>query len=104
MLCLIFSVVAYMNIAGAEPGFQVRGAHLKKLRREEGRAKFFGVFRVKNHDFTSPPLEAPLHWAPSSSPINHTILHKSKYHNDAAQQIPQHFTDCSWEVYDYVSS
>ena len=62
MLFLIFSVVAYMNIAGAEPGFQVRGAHLKKLRREEGRAKFFGVFRVKNHDFTSPPpLEAPLH-------------------------------------------
>jgi hypothetical protein len=55
MLFLIFSVVAYMNIAGAEPGFQVRGAHLKKLRREEGRAKFFGVFRVKNHDFTSPP-------------------------------------------------
>jgi hypothetical protein len=32
--------------------FQVRGAHLKKLRRAEGGAKFFGVFRVKNHDFT----------------------------------------------------
>jgi hypothetical protein len=28
------------------------GAHLKKLRRAEGDAKFFGVFRVKNHDFT----------------------------------------------------
>jgi hypothetical protein len=28
------------------------GAHLKKLRRAEGGAKFFGVFRVKNHDFT----------------------------------------------------
>ena len=38
--------------AGANPGFQVRGAHLKKLRRAEGGAKFFGVFRVKNHDFT----------------------------------------------------
>jgi hypothetical protein len=25
---------------------------LKKLRRAEGGAKFFGVFRVKNHDFT----------------------------------------------------
>ena len=37
---------------GADPGFQVRGAHLKKLRRAEGGAKFFGVFRVKNHDFT----------------------------------------------------
>ena len=28
------------------------GAHLKKLRRAEGGAKNFGVFRVKNHDFT----------------------------------------------------
>ena len=37
---------------GADPGFQVRGAHLKKLRRAEGCAKIFGVFRVKNHDFT----------------------------------------------------
>ena len=26
--------------------------HLKKLRRAEGCAKIFGVFRVKNHDFT----------------------------------------------------
>ena len=29
------------------------GAHLKKLRRAEGGAKMFEVFRVKNHDFTS---------------------------------------------------
>jgi hypothetical protein len=36
----------------ADPGFQVRGAHLKKLRRTEGGGKIFGVFRVKNHDFT----------------------------------------------------
>ena len=28
------------------------GAHLKKLRRAEGGAKIFGVFRVKNHDLT----------------------------------------------------
>ena len=28
------------------------GANLKKLRRAEGGAKSFGVFRVKNHDFT----------------------------------------------------
>jgi hypothetical protein len=36
------------------PGFQVRGGgvHLNKLRRAEGGAKFVGVFRVKNHDFT----------------------------------------------------
>jgi hypothetical protein len=38
--------------AGADPGFQVRGAHLKKLRRAEGGANIFGVFRVKNHEFT----------------------------------------------------
>ena len=37
---------------GADPGFQVRGAHLKKFRRAVGGAKIFGVFRVKNHDFT----------------------------------------------------
>ena len=37
---------------GADPGFQVRGgAHLKELRREEGGANNFGVFRVKNYDF-----------------------------------------------------
>jgi hypothetical protein len=29
-----------------------RGAHLKKLRRVEGGAKIFWVFRVKNQDFT----------------------------------------------------
>ena len=41
-----------MCISGADPGFQVRGAHLTKLRLAEGGAKIFGVFRVKNHDFT----------------------------------------------------
>jgi hypothetical protein len=39
-------------ISGADPGFQVRGAQLKKLRRAEEGAKTFGVFRVNNHDFT----------------------------------------------------
>ena len=40
--------------SGVDPGFQVRGegACLIKLRRAEGGTKFFGVFRVKNHDFT----------------------------------------------------
>ena len=39
---------------GVDPGFQVRGGvHLKKSRRAEGDAKIFGVFRVKNHDFTT---------------------------------------------------
>ena len=41
-----------LTTPGADPGFQVRGAHLKKLLRAEGGAKIFGVFRVKNHDFT----------------------------------------------------
>ena len=29
-----------------------QGAHLKKWRRAEGGTNIFGVFRVKNHDFT----------------------------------------------------
>jgi hypothetical protein len=37
---------------GADTGFQVRGVHLKKLCREEGGMEIFGVFHVKNHDFT----------------------------------------------------
>jgi hypothetical protein len=42
-----------LQVAGADPGFQVRGgAHLKKLRRAEEDAKILGVFRVKNHYFT----------------------------------------------------
>jgi hypothetical protein len=47
------------------------GAHLKKLRRAEGGAKIFGIFRVKNHDFTPkihsapPPLDPPLSWSPA---------------------------------------
>jgi hypothetical protein len=50
------------------------GAHLKKMRRAEGGTKIFGVFRMKNHDFTPkkiiflpilggvspPPLDPPL--------------------------------------------
>jgi hypothetical protein len=44
---------SHIYYSGADPGFQVRGAHLKKSRREEEDAKHFGVFRVKNHDFTT---------------------------------------------------
>ena len=47
-----FNLLKRMRIAGADPGFQVRGGALKKLRRAEGGAKFVWVFRVKNHDFT----------------------------------------------------
>jgi len=32
--------------------FKLEGAHLKKLRRAEGGANIFEVFRVKNRDFT----------------------------------------------------
>ena len=43
-------------LPGSEPrggsGILRKGAHLKKMRRAEGGAKNFGVFRVKNHDFT----------------------------------------------------
>ena len=39
-------------IQGRIQDFKLGGAHLKKLRRAEGGAKIFGVFRVKNHDFT----------------------------------------------------
>ena len=39
-----------MCIPEADPGFQVRGEALKKIAPSGG--KIFGVFRVKNHDFT----------------------------------------------------
>ena len=39
-------------IQGRNQDFKLGGAHLKKLRRAEGGAKIFGVFRVKNYDFT----------------------------------------------------
>jgi hypothetical protein len=46
------------------------GGHIKKLRRAEGSANIFGIFRVKNHDFTRPPLDAPLRYACNCS-VNH---------------------------------
>ena len=77
MLLFLFFNDNVLFKAGADPGFQVRGAHLKKLRRTEGGAKMFGVFHVKNHNFTkknhifshlgggaragcAPPLDPPL--------------------------------------------
>jgi hypothetical protein len=50
----IYHIIIYLwHKSGADPGYQVRGGvHLKKLRREEAGAKMFGVFRVKNHEFT----------------------------------------------------
>ena len=76
-------VASHWHTSGADPGFKVRGAYLKKMRRAEGGAKMFRVFRVKNHDFTPknhifsnfrggprrvrpppppPPLDPPLHF------------------------------------------
>ena len=48
--------------SGADPEFQVRGggAHLIKLRRVEGGAKRFGVFRVKNHHLSQKILFFPM--------------------------------------------
>jgi hypothetical protein len=40
------------GMQGRIQDFKLGGAHLKKLRRAEGGANIFGVFRVKNHDFT----------------------------------------------------
>ena len=46
----------HINTTGADPGFQVRGggraSALKKIAPSKGRHEKFGVFRVKNHDFT----------------------------------------------------
>jgi hypothetical protein len=39
-------------VAGADPGFQVRGGTLKKIAPGGGRCENFGVFCVKNHNFT----------------------------------------------------
>ena len=36
----------------ADPGFQVRGGALKQIAPSGGKREIFGVFRVKNHDFT----------------------------------------------------
>ena len=49
---LIEIIMSLFNtIQGRIQDFKL-GAHLKKLCRAEGGTKIFGVFRVKNHDFT----------------------------------------------------
>ena len=68
--------MAILNtVTVADPGFQVRGGALKKIALSGERREKFGVFRVKNHDFTPknhiffnfsggapppPPLDPPL--------------------------------------------
>ena len=65
-MTLIMYILRLMS--EADPGFQVRGADLKKLRRVEGGANNFGVFRVKkNHDFT-PIFFFPIIWGGGKPP------------------------------------
>ena len=59
--------------------------NLKKLRRAEGGAKTFGVFRVKNHDFTPKNLifsncgGRREHYFPESAPGVNTIESKKEF-------------------------
>ena len=85
--------------SGANPGFQVRGgAHLKKLRRAEGGAKIFGVFRVNNHDFTPKnhifsnfrgAHGAPPHWIRPCRSVGFSVysdfLHNKTSHHDITE-------------------
>ena len=48
----MYAKVQFQTIQGRIQDFKLEGAHLKNLSRAEGATKIFGVFRVKNHDFT----------------------------------------------------
>jgi hypothetical protein len=52
MYLLHIQIKSIDPIQGRIQDFKLRGVHLKKLRRAEGGAKIFWVFRVKNHNFT----------------------------------------------------
>ena len=55
------------------------GAHLKKLRRAEGGANIFGVFRVKNHDFTPTNLIFSNFGGGVSSISDHNLRNNENY-------------------------
>ena len=59
---------------GENPGFQVRGAHLEKLRRAKGGANIFGVFRVKNYLALSVPDDGCSRKAPCALNLIYTLL------------------------------
>ena len=69
--------------------------HLKKLRRAEGGAKIFGVFRVKNHDFTPKkiiffPILGGAHAGcapPESAPVYYTEYKEGVVINNKASNI-----------------
>ena len=48
----IYKILPAGSSQGRIQDFKLGGAHFKKLRRAEGGANIFGVFRVKNHHFT----------------------------------------------------
>ena len=57
MLCILYVsteiwCVNMYPLQGRIQDFKTEEIHLKKLSRAEGGTNFFGVFRVKNHDFT----------------------------------------------------
>ena len=58
--CLCCFSAKHASLQGRIQDFKLGGAHLKKLRRAEGGANIFGVFRVKNHDFTPKNLIFPI--------------------------------------------
>ena len=64
-----------VNIRG-DPGFQVRGADIKKLRGAERGAKIFGVFRVKNHDFTQKNNIFSILWGAGCTPLDPSLGHQ----------------------------
>jgi hypothetical protein len=70
-----------VDIQGRIQDFKLRGAHLKKVRRAEGGANIFGVFRVKNHDFT---------------PKNHIF---SKIRGARAGSPPGSTSDSPWHLF-----
>jgi hypothetical protein len=65
--------VSHWRNTGADPGFQVRGAHLIKLHPAEGGAKYLGYFVwkiAKNHIFSNFRGEARARCAPWIRPWN----------------------------------
>ena len=68
-----------LPIQGRIQDFKLGGGALKKLRRAEGGAKIFGVFRVKNHDFTQKKKKNPiLGGAPCAPPSGSTLAITTK--------------------------
>jgi hypothetical protein len=75
--CVIF--ILSNNIQGWIQDFKLGGVHLiKKWGRAEGGANIFGVFRVKNHDFTPNNLIFSNFWggrAPGVPPLDPPLVY-----------------------------